>query len=271
MTEPEREYVLGTNDAELERLQFQHEAWREQLVDFVKANGLRAGMTVLDVGCGPGFTSFELAAIVGATGRVIACDESARFVGHLASQIARRSLANIDARNRRIEELDVESQSIDVAYARWVLSWLPNVDVAMAQLARALAPGGLLLLQEYLDWGRLRIVPHNPAVARVVEACMQSFRDAGGTIDIGERLPELAGRHGFELQSFDIVSRSGRPGSPVWRWLGEFLNPYSQLLVQRGVLPQSDQHAFGTEWRALAAKKVVLVAPVMVNAGLRRQ
>ena len=58
----ERDYVLGTHDAEVERLGLQHRVWRERARDAWARAGIAAGQTVIDVGAGPGYAAIDLAA-----------------------------------------------------------------------------------------------------------------------------------------------------------------------------------------------------------------
>src|SRR5690349_1662068 len=92
----EPEYILTTEPAEIERLRLQHHAWIERAYAIFRKGGIGEGDVVLDLGCGPGFTSFELARVVGARGRVIARDESARFLEWLAAERDRLGLANVE-------------------------------------------------------------------------------------------------------------------------------------------------------------------------------
>jgi ubiquinone/menaquinone biosynthesis C-methylase UbiE len=57
----EKDYVLGTDEAEIERLGLQHRVWRPRMLDAFRRAGIRPGLTVLDVGAGPGFASVDLA------------------------------------------------------------------------------------------------------------------------------------------------------------------------------------------------------------------
>jgi ubiquinone/menaquinone biosynthesis C-methylase UbiE len=76
----EKEYVLGTGDEELARLGLQHRAWRLRALAAWRAAEIGPGQTVLDVGCGPGYASLDLAEMVGPCGRVVALDKSERFL-----------------------------------------------------------------------------------------------------------------------------------------------------------------------------------------------
>lgn len=49
------------------------------------------GQTLLDVGCGPGYTTLDLAEKVGPEGRVVGVDRSRRFLRHLETQTPRRT------------------------------------------------------------------------------------------------------------------------------------------------------------------------------------
>src|SRR5262245_60894167 len=93
----ERDYVLGTHDEEITRLALQHRAWRAQALAGWRHAGLTVGQTLLDIGCGPGYASLDLAEIVGPYGKIVAVDRSRRFLDHLESARRLRGLENIAA------------------------------------------------------------------------------------------------------------------------------------------------------------------------------
>jgi len=213
----EREYILGTDRAELERLEFQHQVWVEQLYALCTRAGLRAGQSVLDLGCGPGFTARELARIVGRFGRVIACDESARFLEFLRAQAERQGLPQIEVRLGRVEALELADGSLDAVYARWLFCWLPDPGATLARVARMLRPGGMLLVQDYLDWGAMKLLPRSPAFERGVQACLKSWRVGGSAIDVQEVLPVRTRASAPWARSNGAGSRSSsRPTCPSW-------------------------------------------------------
>lgn len=91
---------------------------------------------VLEVGCGPGELSERIATDVGA--RVTALDISPRMV-----ELARGR--GVDARVGDVQELPFGDGEFDCAVAAWMLYHVPDVDRALAELARVLRPGGRLV------------------------------------------------------------------------------------------------------------------------------
>src|SRR5262245_51610511 len=92
----DQEYVLGTDAVEIERLGLQHRVWRPQVLDAWRRGGLSPGQTALDLGCGPGYAALDLATMVGPSGRVLAADQSRRFLAHLARRAGEEGLANVE-------------------------------------------------------------------------------------------------------------------------------------------------------------------------------
>jgi ubiquinone/menaquinone biosynthesis C-methylase UbiE len=91
----ERDYVLGTHAAEVERLGVQHRLWRARMLDAWRAARIGPGQTVIDVGAGPGYAALDLAEIVGAAGRVVALERSRRFLDVIAERARVRGLAQL--------------------------------------------------------------------------------------------------------------------------------------------------------------------------------
>src|SRR5436305_10635023 len=98
----EKEYVLGTNYEELNRLGFQHQMWRAQAYAIWERAKFAPGMRLLDVGCGPGFATRDLSALVGSQGAVGAIDQSEKFVEHVKSL----SLPNVEGKEGDVQQVD---------------------------------------------------------------------------------------------------------------------------------------------------------------------
>ena len=270
------EYILGTDPEEAERLRVQHEVWAESMRTLLRTAGVTRGQRGIDIGCGPGTTSYELGRVVGPSGHLLAVDASERFVNELDRAARERGMAQIETKHASLETIELEPVSYDFAYGRWILSWLPDAAVAVERIAAALRPGGVLILQEYLNWGAMRLLPRHPAHDRGVAACRESWRlgpDGGtaGMIDVAERVPEFAERFGLSLKLFSVNARSGAPGTPVWRWLDGFYETYLPRIAARGLLTQEELSDFFAAWRSAEASATShAIAPIVADVILEK-
>lgn len=110
---------------------------------------LEESATVGDLGCGTGQVTEALAPFVG---RVIAVDESAAMI-----RAARRRLEvypNVEVRQGELEALPIDDKVLDLATLILVLHHLPQPGKAIAEVARALRPGGRLVVVDMLPHAR---------------------------------------------------------------------------------------------------------------------
>jgi len=246
----EKQYVLGTDRDELERLGLQHRAWRAQAYEHWERAGFGPGSRVLDVGCGPGWATLDLAPIVGDEGSVTAIDVSRRFLDHIEAQVRRAGITNVRTRESDLLALDLEPGSATGAWCRWVLSFVRDPDAAIGRVARVLRPGATWALQEYVSYSSMRLGPRGAALPRVVRAIEESWRAQGGEPDVGLRLPTLLEKHGLSVIETRPISRIARPGSLLWEWPGSFFSVFVPKLVTAGHLTKAEADAFLEEWRS---------------------
>ena len=259
------EYVLGTDEIERQRLGLQHRLWSAAAHDLWERISLRPGMTVLDLGCGPGFTTCDLARIVGPTGRVIGIDASPGFVEHVNRQAHTRDMPWMSARTGDVTRLaealhDLPAASLDAIYGRWVLCFVDNPEAVVRDAARALRPGGILALQEYFNYGAMSLAPRDEAFTAVVTAVMASWRARGGDPDIAGRLPEMMARAGLSVGRITAHARTARSGEMLWAWPDSFWPSVVPRLVTGGFLTQDQASAFFTAWERARADAGAWVA-----------
>jgi SAM-dependent methyltransferase len=102
------------------------------------AAGIRAGMRVLDVGCGPGGLTHELASRVGED-HVAAIDPSPPFA---AANRERHPAA--DVRDGAAEDLPFADDSFDAALSSLVIAFMRDADAGAREMARVTKPGGVV-------------------------------------------------------------------------------------------------------------------------------
>lgn len=262
----EREYLLGTNDEEIVRLGFQHRVWAEYAFALWERAGFGPGQMILDVGCGPGFATTDLAAVVGADGRVIAVDESERFLEHLQAQQRALRISNIEVRHGDVQRLDLPENSIDGAYARWVLCFVNDPGAVVSSVARALRPGGAFAVMDYFNYQAFTMGPRNSALDRVLQAVAESWRSHGGDLDIMLRVPEMMIRCGLEVREIRPIVRVARPGSALWQWPTVFFRNFLPTLVDGGFLTTHEKQEFEAEWEKRSKNTTnFLVTPPMLD------
>jgi SAM-dependent methyltransferase len=249
----EKAYVLGTNDEELARLGVQHRAWRQRALAAWQLGGIEPGNTVLDVGCGPGYASIDLADLVGATGRVLAVDKSPRFLDVLKTMCQSRELENVTVHEADLDCGEFPAALVDAAWCRWVLSFVKQPRDVVAHLAAALRPGGAVVLHEYFDYSTWQAAPFCSELEEFVSAVMASWRDNGGEPNIGLILPRWLQEVGLQLREMHPIVDIVKPGHLSWTWLRAFVEVGRSRLVELGYLNAVRSEAIWNAFVALEA------------------
>lgn len=258
------DYIIGTDDIEVRRLGQQHAIWREAALAGWRRAGIRPGMTVMDVGSGPGYASFDLAQMVGPQGRVIAVDQSPRFLDALRQGAAQRGLENITCIDSDLAEMDWAQHACDVIWSRWCLCFVPNVPQVMAGIDKALKLGGRFIAQEYVDYRSFRIEPAEPVFERFIKAVRDSWVHFGGDPDIARKLPQMMAGLGWAPGEMTPIVHATRPGEWMWTWPTAWLDQSPSRLVELGFLKPGDAEAFRTFLACRTADPATLLITPMV-------
>jgi arsenite methyltransferase len=133
-----------------------------------EALGARRGERILDIGCGPGFYVAELLEQVGGEGSVVGVDASPQMLAVASRRCEGR--ANVAFREGPATALPVEDASFDAALSVQVLEYVADTAAALAELHRAVRPGGRVLIWD-VDWATLSWHSEQPErMARAMRA-----------------------------------------------------------------------------------------------------
>lgn len=156
---------------------------------------LRPGISLLDVGCGPGTITVDFARWL-APGTVTGVDCAELAIAE-AAQLAATERVAVRYRVANVEDLPFADGSFDVVHAHQVLQHLTNPVAALVEMARVTAPGGLVAVRDG-DYGAFSWYPNEPALERWREVYCAVARANGGDPFAGRHLAQWAASAGFQ-------------------------------------------------------------------------
>jgi predicted O-methyltransferase YrrM len=150
--------------------------------------GLHKGMRCLDVGCGIGAVTLRMAQAVGRGGRVVGLDIDRECLS-LASEEARRLGLRV---------------AYDLVFGRFILTHLRQPETALAGMARAVRPAGVVAIEDIQFAGHF-CYPPCAAFDRYVALYQQVVQRKGGDPNIGPRLLEILIDAGLEEVTLEVI------------------------------------------------------------------
>ncbi|MBN2330487.1 MAG: class I SAM-dependent methyltransferase [Candidatus Aenigmarchaeota archaeon] len=109
---------------------------------------VRSGMTVLDLGCGPGFFSTAMAEMVGESGLVIAADLQQGMLSKLKEKIKGTGIEKTILLHKTSENRIGISRHVDLVLAFYIIHEIPDQERAMKEIWSILKPNGIFYLVE---------------------------------------------------------------------------------------------------------------------------
>ena len=218
---------------------------------------LRAGLDLLDVGCGPGTITCDLARAV-APGRVVGVDAAA---GVLAEAVSAAAAAGLDVTFQVADlfALPFPDDSFDVVHAHQVLQHVADPVAALVEMRRVCRPGGVVAARDS-DYPSFTFAPDVPDLTRAIAAYGELTRHNRAHWDAARHLLGWAHAAGFaEVDATASVWCFATEEDRAWwggLWSDRFAVPGSFLgsqLEATGIAGRADLEAFGAGWRRWAA------------------
>jgi ubiquinone/menaquinone biosynthesis C-methylase UbiE len=211
---------------------------------------LHVGMSVLDVGCGPGSITRGIAEIVGPTGKVLGIDSQSNDIQkaiHLHEGIQGLSFEVCD-----IDELDYRNE-FDIVSASRVIQWLPDPQRALKSMIRVLKPGGLLMILDY-NHRKISWEPNPPESMQKFYFSFLEWRMKNGWDNaVADHLAEMFDSLGLENitvtpQHEETSSDSPDFSSRLGVWMA-VANSWGLRMVEEGAITESERTAAVNDYK----------------------
>lgn len=210
------------------------------------ARVLRTGMTVLDVGCGTGAITADIAKAVGPGGMVVGIDRDDANLAIAAQE--HRGIANLRFASADILTLDGESplhRTFDIVTAARTIQWISEPERAIGHMRRAAKPGGHVIVLDY-NLDETRWEPEPPADFQRFYRAFLDWRTANQwdnrTAAHLANFFHSAGLVNIASHPSDEIVRRGDPdffdayASGIWLYVIQTIGPN---LVQSGLLDEA--------------------------------
>ena len=219
---------------------------------------LRAGMDLLDVGCGPASITADLAERV-APGRVVGLDAAAGALEAARATLRERGLSEqVELTCGDIMALPFEDASFDVVHAHQVLQHLADPVGALAEMRRVTRPGGIVAVRDAV-YSAMTWFPEPAGMEQWRSVYTATARTNGGEPDAGSRLLSWAREAGFT----DVTASASTwcyatPTDRAWQsqtWAQRCLTSFGPQAVELGLADGSDLETMAQAWRQWGASE----------------
>ncbi|WP_410668064.1 methyltransferase domain-containing protein [Amycolatopsis sp. cmx-4-68] len=215
---------------------------------------LRPGLDLLDVGCGPGSITADLAEAV-APGRVRGVEITEDPLSAARSNAARRGVT-VEFAVDDAYSLSDPDDSYDVAHAHQVLQHLSDPVAALREMRRVTRPGGVVAVRD-ADYGAFRWWPEDPRLDDWQDLYRAVARGNDAEPDAGRRLLAWAHEAGFTevTPSASVWCYATPEERSTWgdMWAERIHSSVGKMALDRRLATQADLDAISQAWQDWAA------------------
>jgi ubiquinone/menaquinone biosynthesis C-methylase UbiE len=252
MTDQSPRYTHGHHEAVL-----RSHRWRtvENSAAYVMSH-LVPGVSILDVGCGPGTITLDFAPRV-APGRVIGVDSASAAIEAATAEAASQGATNVEFRVADLYALEFADDTFDIVHAHQVLQHVPDPVGALREMRRVCKPGGVVAARD-ADYDAFTWYPAAPLLDAWQDMYRAVARANQGEPDAGRFLLAWAHSAGFtEVEAGASTWCYATPDDRAWwgnLWADRITeSAIATQAVELGVATADEMLAMADAWRAWAA------------------
>ena len=234
-------YVMGRSADEKRRLQERARFFEPLTRHLFQDAGIRTGMRVLDIGCGPGDVSLLAADLVGPTGSVVGVDANPDVARTAMDRASASGLMNVSFVVGDIRDVALEGE-FDAVVGRLVLMYSADPSVTVRSALRHVRPGGLAAFHEMNVGAPVWSDPMSPLHQLLGRCLNEAFARSGVETAMGTRLHEsfvAAGVASPEMCTNAVIGAGEQ-------WVQRFAAAFGAGIL-RSILPVVLEHGIATE------------------------
>jgi ubiquinone/menaquinone biosynthesis C-methylase UbiE len=259
-------YALGHDNVEVQRLLLQGRLYNDYTEHALRLAGLRPGMRVLDVGCGPGDVSLIAARLVGPNGTVLGVDAASEMIALARARADEQGLSTVHFRHAALDSLTLD-EPVDAVVGRLILMHLPDPSATLRQLSTWVRPGGTIAFSEN-DITGARSIPDIPLFGQVTAGIARAFEAMGLSPRFGTTLHAIFADAGLGSPQLTLGTPIGTAADrDILAYAAEVWRLVSPIAQERGFaideLADIDNFVSLFHEQARAANAVIAMPPLI--------
>jgi SAM-dependent methyltransferase len=269
MTEisPASQYVLGSTDAEHERLIRQAACIASHTERLFRDAGIGPGQRVLDLGSGVGDVAMLAAKIVGPSGEVVGIERDPRSIARARVRVGEAGLVNVSFALSDVSQVP-SNKPFDAAVGRYILFFLHDPVAILRSLSQLVRPGGVIAFQEPSWEHFISMCVRLPLWRAGASLMVETFQRSGARTDTGPALSRIFQEAGLPAPTTQIDTLFGAE-----QWMVDVLRSLRPQITQFN-LPVESLGDFETLSERLQtevkASKTTTPLPDLVSAWSRK-
>jgi len=230
---PNSDYLLGSTDAEHERLIRQAVRLAPVTERFFREAGIGPGQRVLDLGSGVGDVAMLAARLVGPSGEVVGIERDPRSITRARTRAADAGLRNVTFTQSDIAQFSSDGL-FDAAVGRYILQFLPDPVAVLRSLSQRVRPGGVIAFQEG-SWAPFVLLSaHLPLWSASVSLLHEASLRSGVNLEIGLALHKVFQDAGLPAPNMRLEMELGHDPD-FTRWVSDVVYTLQTKIQEVGL------------------------------------
>jgi len=234
---PGSDYLLGSTDAEHERLIRQAVRLAPVTERFFREAGIGPGQRVLDLGSGVGDVAILAAQLVGPSGEVLGIERDTRSITKARIRATDAGLRNVTFTQSDVAQFSSD-KPFDAAVGRYILQFLPDPVGVLRSLSQRVRPGGVIAFQEQ-SWAPFVLLSsHLPLWSASVSLLHEASLRSGVNMEMGLALHKAFQDAGLPIPNMRLEMELGHDPD-FTRWVSDVVCTLQTRIQECGLSLES--------------------------------